>query len=393
LEVLPNGKIIIAGKAYPNAVSLLSGFLIQLDAAGNADAAQFISKGDLTSFQSSAVTADGGAVLMGTAWQIRANTSGYDPLLVKLTASGTVAWGRRYNMPGTQLAGFHVKQTPDGGYIMTGSSVVGNAHGFFVAKTNPAGDITWMKTYSSQLYERTYEIIVNSNKTYNIAGIIGVKDVNGMGNFRNNGFQTQIDSVGNLKWTKIYGDTSAVTRINSVVVGNDAGFTLVGETFGYGNNLGGGLLIHTDSKGAIGSNCMAVKDSSFVLGTATYTDSIGVTKVETGDEKSISFRTTNLTLSVNQICLGTPTSEVNNAELQVRIFPNPVKSNTVFVQVPKSSEETKLEVFDLTGRLIHTQKSNHTELIEVTLPNITTGMYLVKVSTTQGFITKKFVKE
>jgi hypothetical protein len=390
LEVLPNGKIIVAGKAYPDAASLLAGFVIQLDANGVADAAQFISKGDITTFQSSTVTLDGGVALWGSAWQIRGNTTGYDPFLVKLNANGTIAWGRRYNMLGSQLVGFHIKQTSDGGFIMAGSSVINSAHGFFVAKTNPSGDILWMKTYSSRLNERVYDIIVNSNKTYNLVGTYGMKlDVNG--NVRNNGFQLQLDSIGGIKWSKTYGDTSAVSRIYSVIAANDGGFTLAGETFGFGNTLGGGVLIHTDARGNIGSSCMALTDSSFTVGVTSSTDSIGYVKVETGDEKGISFRTTAIPLSVNQVCIGTPTSELYNRELDVRVFPNPVESDRFYVQVPKSSKDTRLDIFDMTGRLVYSLGGSQSEVIEVVVPNMARGMYLLKVVTDEGFVTKKFV--
>ena len=90
-------------------------------------------------------TSDGGFILAGTSYSFGA---GEDDLWVfKLDSSGEVTWQKTYGGESWELA-TSIKQTPDGGYIVVGSSSsFGGSDNLWVLKLDSSGDVTWQKIY------------------------------------------------------------------------------------------------------------------------------------------------------------------------------------------------------------------------------------------------------
>jgi hypothetical protein len=91
---------------------------------------------------------------------------------------------------------------------------------------------------------------------------------------------------------------------------------------------------------------------------------------------------------LNDVTLGTNTNFISNAIISV--YPNPAK-NSVNIDLSGLDKAT-VEVSDINGRQLFTQKLNATSNI-VNIENLTSGVYLFKVASSQGSATSKIVKQ
>jgi len=77
---------------------------------------------------------------------------------------------------------------------------------------------------------------------------------------------------------------------------------------------------------------------------------------------------------------------ITNDEL--RIYPNPVKDYLRFTNY--ELRFNKVEILDLSGKTLMSQSSN---LSPINVTNLPAGIYFVKITTDNGIITRKFIKE
>lgn len=82
---------------------------------------------------------------------------------------------------------------------------------------------------------------------------------------------------------------------------------------------------------------------------------------------------------------------VNNtiASNEVKLFPNPV-STTLNIKLSNTSSVTSAEIFDINGRAVLVTKENF-ETINVS--GLKSGLYILHIATSNGFITKRFIKQ
>ena len=77
----------------------------------------------------------------------------------------------------------------------------------------------------------------------------------------------------------------------------------------------------------------------------------------------------------------------------IKIFPNPVK-NEFKIECSKFKVDG-IEIYDLTGRIIFSKNFSGSNLLYVSVKNLESGIYFLKISDTTGniFAIKKFCKE
>ncbi len=73
------------------------------------------------------------------------------------------------------------------------------------------------------------------------------------------------------------------------------------------------------------------------------------------------------------------------------LFPNPA-SAIITIAGKTFDLDGKLEIFDITGRLIKQFTTNHTDSLTVDVSGLKAGNYLLRLTIDNGIITKKFVK-
>ncbi|MEM3566561.1 MAG: CARDB domain-containing protein [Candidatus Bathyarchaeia archaeon] len=123
-----------------------------------------------------------------------------------------------------------VEKTPDGGYIIAGSTgPLGGLYNFWVVKTDINGRQLWNRTYGGSGDEWAFGIAV-SDVTSPIDGgyiVAGVTNSSGAGDY--DAWIVKIDENGNEQWNKTYGTSlfNAVYDIESLPQG---GYILAGST-------------------------------------------------------------------------------------------------------------------------------------------------------------------
>lgn len=424
ISVLGNGKIIVAGKGTKDGDAFSSGYTLTLDQNGTPDNGLFYKRGNFQDFISSAQqTSDGGVALGGSTWSYLTSPSYFDPMLIKLNTKGDTVWTKRYTMPNTQFA-YLMRVTRQNDFLLGGQLAVSDTYrGTFLLKANSNGQFKWCKGYTAfpnldKYFQRIYDIAPIKDG-YVAAGIIrdGTTDSIKIKSFysgldtiiigaRTKGFMMKTDTAGNVLWSRVYADTvsanylgSRTTEFSSIIPTFDGGFTLVGTTFSYGAKRGGGILIHVDKDGYMGSanSCNITNPLTWSIRNFDSVDSSGTNIVESGDENALKLRKSTLPFKKNDLCnaKGTyiPTTGLKDEllpESAVKIYPNPTRDELFIELLRSNSAQTKVTIFDLTGRIIHIEKTN-SEVLRIDTPQYARGIYFVRVEQEGRFLTKKIV--
>jgi Secretion system C-terminal sorting domain len=423
VSVLGNGKILVAGRGIKDGEGFNSGYTLTLDPNGTPDDGRYYKKGSFNTFLSSArQTPDGGIVLSGSNWAALNSTTVFDPWLVKLDSKGDTVWAKTYAMPNTQIS-YLMRVTSTGDFIMSGQFAVGDTAGTFILKTNSKGDFKWCKGFRAftaidpKFFQRVYDIAPVKDG-YVAAGSIKdgtmdsiqIKSVySGKDTIiiaaRFKPFLLKTDTAGNVLWSRVYADSSAFNYLGSknseifgIVPTFDGGFTLVGTTFNYGAKRGGGLLIHVDKDGYIGNqnSCNITNPITWNVRNFNATESTGATITESGDENVLKLRKIALPYKKNDLCSakGTYIPTGIRDELlpdnAVKIYPNPTRDELFIELLTDNKAQAKVTIFDLTGRIIHTEKTN-SDVLRIDTPQYARGIYFVRVEQEGRFLTKKIV--
>src|SRR6185312_14139142 len=189
-------------------------------------------------------TSDGGSIVIGLTYSGGGDVVGYhgntntgDFWLVKLTSTGSVQWKKCLGGVGFD-EGKDVRQTPDGGYIVVGTSASNECymlgqHGgadFLVIKLTADGNITWQKDYGGSMNDYAYSIDITSDGGYVVGGF--TESSNGDATANHGGrdcWIIKIDGTGNLLWQKSIGG-SGNEEIYGIRATSDGGCIAVGYT-------------------------------------------------------------------------------------------------------------------------------------------------------------------
>ncbi len=187
-----DGGYIIGGSSYSNSSGDKTEnskggwdyWVIRLDASGNILWQKTIGGNSTDKLQSVQQTTDLGFILGGYSLsgvsgdKSENNLGGNDYWVVKLDASGGIVWENTIGGSGHDEL-YSVKQTPDGGYVLGGSSASGisgdkteNSLGIFdywVVKLDETGTIVWQKTIGGNDFDELWSVSVTTDG-YFLAG-------------------------------------------------------------------------------------------------------------------------------------------------------------------------------------------------------------------------------
>jgi hypothetical protein len=166
-----DGGYIIGGYTGPYGAGLCDFYLIKTNASGDTLWTRtYGGAGDDEGF-SVQQTQDGGYIIAGRTSSFGA--TGYDVWLVRTNVSGDTLWARRYGWP-LYDKGYSVKQTQDGGYIITGWTDLGaRLWDVYLVKTNSSGDTLWTRTYGGLRWDEGRSVQQTQDGGYIIAGRSG----------------------------------------------------------------------------------------------------------------------------------------------------------------------------------------------------------------------------
>jgi hypothetical protein len=189
-------------------------------------------------------TTDGGYILVGTTASFGAG--GDDIYLIRLDHNGDTLWTRTYGGSDDET-GLSVKQTADGGFIISGDSKSFGANGkdVYLVKTDPLGNPVWSKLFGSSGNDYGNSVLQTSDGGYLVAG--SSSDL-GAGNY--DAYFIRTDANGGMLWTKTYGGPLEDDG-NFVQQTSDGGFVLVGTTASYGAGGYDAYVVKTNATGGV----------------------------------------------------------------------------------------------------------------------------------------------
>ena len=172
-------------------------------------------------------TTDGGYVICGQT--LTTDFFGYgnqDVYLIKTDGNGDSLWTRNFGGTGEEYGGYSVQQTTDGGYIITGffeaDIISGNnfmERYVFLIKTDSQGDSLWSKTFGGT--SLGYHVEQTTDGGYIITGetlSTGQGDV----------YLIKTDGNGDSLWSKTYGNPLGSDFGYSVQQTTDGGYIITG---------------------------------------------------------------------------------------------------------------------------------------------------------------------
>ena len=165
-------------------------------------------------------------------------------MLVKLSSAGDIVWQRslgifRYDV------GTSVKETTDGGYVITGYEPSALINTVYLAKVDADGEVVWEKNYGHMVGDIGNAVQLTDDGGYVVAGTAYASE-GGDGNV----YLIKTDAQGELLWEKTYGGSGDDVGM-SVLQAADGGFMIAGNTDSFGAGGSDIYLIKTDSNGNV----------------------------------------------------------------------------------------------------------------------------------------------
>lgn len=245
-------------------------WLIRTDPDGNSQWSRILggSREDVGYFVRE--TRDGGYIITGTTDSFG---MGKERLwLLKLHGNGSLVWDKTFGgfVHSTGDGGWSVDETDDGGYITTGytQSKGNGGKDLWLIRTDINGDVIWDKTYGGANDDVGLSVLQSQD-----GGFIAAGRTASLGNKGDDIWLLKIDETGAMTWNASYGGD-----------GDDAGFQVVELANGYalvGRSESGPdsdriALIRVDQHGrriweksylgSSGTSLQQTKDGGFVIG-------------------------------------------------------------------------------------------------------------------------------
>ena len=247
IQVTTDGGYVVAGLTYSFGAGSSDGWILKLDSQGTPLWQKAFGGSDYETFGSIQQTADGGYIVAGET--MSPVVSGpVDIWALKLYGNGSVEWEKTYS--GIGIDQFpSIRQTPDGGYILSASTTSSGSSSISLWKLDASGNITWQKTYggsSVSVRNATNESIYQtSDGGYVLIGWTNPGPAGG-----DDALVLKLDQNGNIQWQKTYGGSES-DQVYSIRQTSDGGYVLTGWSTSFGDLNGDLWVLKLDSNGNI----------------------------------------------------------------------------------------------------------------------------------------------
>lgn len=184
--------------------------------------------------------------------------------LVKTDAAGNLVWEKRiFVMDGKSKAkAFAVQQTSDGGYIVAGSSLLGDQTDIYVCKTDANGEVMWDQYFGGGGWDSAYSLQETADKGFIIAGSIegGNRALS----------LIKLNQFGGVEWERLFASsTSGNLQAKSVHQTSDGGYILTGYDSNkinlFKTDAGGKKLWDKTYSEGIGYSVDVAKDGGYII--------------------------------------------------------------------------------------------------------------------------------
>jgi len=187
------------------------------------------------------LTSDEGYFLSGCSLENPSTDNGAF-YMIKTDDEGTMEWDAIFDGPGVDFSPtMGCRQTPDGGYIMSGITDSYGAGGtdMWVIKSDSDGIMEWNKTYGGATNERNYGMDATEDEGY---VFIVIKNAFSGGGTKEDTWIINTDDEGNPEG-ELFIEVDGTQWPQSIVQTDDEGFIVAGRTGSVGSPSSDGLII------------------------------------------------------------------------------------------------------------------------------------------------------
>jgi len=325
-------------------------------------------------------TSDGGFLITGGTYPFGAGA--YDVYLIKADSSGDTLWTKTYGGTDTDI-GESVQQTSDGGYIIAGytHSFGAGENDVYLIKADSSGDTLWTKTYGGADADYGYSVQQTSDGGYIIAG-----GTISFGAGESDVYLIKADSSGDTLWTKTYGGADADYGY-SVQQTSDGGYIIAGGTISFGAGESDVYIIKADSSG----DALWTK----TYGGTDYDNGHSVQQTSDGGY-IIAGRTESFGAGSRDVYLIKTEQEAGIEEYTpepfpvLQVFPNPCLGSVELEYSIAKSSDVRVDIYNIIGRKVTTLENKHKEAGNYTVTwngidrsgsEVPGGVYLIHLST------------
>jgi len=360
-QTLDNGFILTGDASMEKIV------VIKLNESGNLVWGKLISVGNYENIGCGAdQTPDTGYIITGSRENTNYQTVMY---LMKLTSTGSVSWTKYLNVSSTYSRGYDVHVVQGG--IMTLFNASNG--GFILMKTDFSGNVLWSKSYNAN---SEYESIPSSFRLHQTSD-------NGYIFVTGDPFQEsmmKVDSIGNLLFPR-----SLVLIPTDIVESYNGVYSMVGNGPIWGVKRDQPLVpqvgvIKSDSSGN-GTECIQPDYGSSYDYSASFSD-VTCTTQSAGTVKHLPGPVTSLTMSYIEGCVARMggINEITHP-LSINVYPNPCDGVfNIAIDEAGKNEIQLVEVFNTPGERIYASSNLSVLLSPINIGQVQDGVYSVKVS-------------
>jgi hypothetical protein len=233
-----DGGYIITGTTNSFGAGYSDVYLIKIDSNGDTLWTKTFGGPGFDEGNSVRQTTDGGYIITG---YTSFGSGSDDVYLIKTDINGNSLWTKTFGITGTNVErGLSVHQTTDGGYIIAGSTDSFGAGDLdaYIIRTDANGDLLWTKTFGGIFYDDIGSSVQQTTDGGYIISGTGNGDV----------YLIKTDTNGDTLWTKTFGgpDSDGGGTIQQT---SDGGYIIAGYTYSFGAGDKDAYLIKTDSNG------------------------------------------------------------------------------------------------------------------------------------------------
>jgi hypothetical protein len=335
-------------------------------------------------------TSDGGFIVAGGTYS--SGNGNEDVYLVKTNASGIVQWDTTYGGAMEDVAN-EVKQTTDGGYIVTGNTKSFGAGGtdVYLLKINPSGDTSWTKTFGGTNEDEGNSVCQTSDGGFIIGGASNSWSA---GNY--NQYFIRTDMNGDTLWTKLWSGTTDRV-VQNIKTTSDGGYVSIGWASGEGAGgkdmlffkwtSGGwpiacGFNTYGSAGDEIGYSIQQTADKGFVFVGTTTGYGMGLTDIY------IVKMDSNCTSTGNVIADAVPLN-TNPLNGKTTVYPNPF-SDFCNLTISKDAgilENATMVLYDILGNKTVTIPVKGYE-VRIDRNNLQSGIYFYLVKNRDAIVGK-----
>ncbi len=217
-----DGGYAITGLTFSYAAGYEDIYVVKLTVSGSVLWTKTIGTSEVDIARSIIQTSDGGYAVAGDIYNY--STTSADLFIIRMDAAGTILWTRTINRAAYDYS-CAIIQSSDGGFVIGGMSATGGVFSgdMYVVKLNSAGTYQWSKTYGGTHDEVVYTLIKTSDGGLAFAGYSNSFGPYNLFNF------IKTDSLGNIQWNRLIGESGTGSHIYSIKQTTDGGYILAGE--------------------------------------------------------------------------------------------------------------------------------------------------------------------